>query len=456
MRSQKGITMIALVITIIVLIILAGVSILGAKKDEDTTIIDEAYRAQNESAESAWVEKISIEVMREKASSKGGLTKAALVNILEEYGELSTEANVLDRTLTVEDGTQIKVIEIYNGVLADGDDTLEVNVTLAVVLNGSTLNITANLDENSYKGELDTDELYYNYYIRSSSESDYTPITSGVNVTSCVTTVDESETYTVRVEVRETADGDYIGIDSQKIDFTTTAQVSGVITSNSTTLSVTADVTGYDGDATKLYYTFYLKTPSASDYEEKQTGNLTTYTTGTLSTGTHYFKIEVRESAGGDVLCETTVTKYFTAPQCFVAGTKVLTEIGMKNIEDVQIGDKVYSINLDNNQRELKEVTSLHINRTNVIYKITIGDEVVETTARHQFYIQDKGWIRAYDLETGDRVVSKDDSSLVIKNIEVVESEEPRLVYNLTVEGYHNYLVTEYELLVHNAPSAAP
>ena len=88
MRNQRGITMIALVITIIVLIILAGISILGARKDEDTTILDEAYRAQEESAESAWIEKISLEVMREKSSSKGGLTKAALVNILEEYGEL--------------------------------------------------------------------------------------------------------------------------------------------------------------------------------------------------------------------------------------------------------------------------------------------------------------------------------------------------------------------------------
>ena len=47
-----------------------------------------------------------------------------------------------------------------------------------------------------------------------------------------------------------------------------------------------------------------------------------------------------------------------------MAGTQVRTESGLKNIEDILIGEKVYSMNLDNNKRELKEVTAVFTGKT--------------------------------------------------------------------------------------------
>lgn len=58
---------------------------------------------------------------------------------------------------------------------------------------------------------------------------------------------------------------------------------------------------------------------------------------------------------------------------CFVAGTKVKTENGFKNIEDIKIGEKVYSFNLDNNEIELKEVLELIHSSAKDTYKLTIG-----------------------------------------------------------------------------------
>ena len=42
---------------------------------------------------------------------------------------------------------------------------------------------------------------------------------------------------------------------------------------------------------------------------------------------------------------------------------------------------------------------------------------------------------------------------LIIKKIEHKFYKDPIPVYNLTVDGYHNYLITKYELLVHNRGS---
>ena len=39
-----------------------------------------------------------------------------------------------------------------------------------------------------------------------------------------------------------------------------------------------------------------------------------------------------------------------------------------------------------------------------------------------------------------------------IENIKIEKLDKPVQVYNFTVEGNHNYLITESELLVHNKP----
>ena len=70
----------------------------------------------------------------------------------------------------------------------------------------------------------------------------------------------------------------------------------------------------------------------------------------------------------------------------------------------------------------------------------------------HKFYIQDKGWIRAYEVEIGDKLIAKD-NNMEITDIEYIYHKEPVKIYNMTVEDNHNYLITEYELLVHNAGS---
>ena len=145
----------------------------------------------------------------------------------------------------------------------------------------------------------------------------------------------------------------------------------------------------------------------------------------------------------------------FNYDYCFVAGTKVKTENGFKNIEDIKIGDKVYSYNLNNNSLELKKVLNTIKSNTIDTYKVTIGDKEVEMSPKHQIYIIDKGWVRAYNLKVGDKLLDINGKEVSIAKIEYKKYDKPIDTYNLTVEGNGNYFVTNIQVLVHNAPSAS-
>ena len=143
----------------------------------------------------------------------------------------------------------------------------------------------------------------------------------------------------------------------------------------------------------------------------------------------------------------------FNYDYCFVAGTKVKTENGFKNIEDIKVGEIIYSYNLDNNNLELKKVLDTIKSSTIDTYKVTIGDKEVEMSPKHQIYIIDKGWVRAYNLKVGDKLLDINGKEVSITKIEYKKYDKPIDTYNLTVEGNGNYFVTNIQVLVHNSGS---
>ena len=197
-----------------------------------------------------------------------------------------------------------------------------------------------------------------------------------------------------------------------------------------------------------IFY-YYIKKNTDTDYILCYTGEERGYSFYYPSYATDYkVKVTVSDEAGniGEAIIDAGI------PSCFVAGTKVATEEGLKNIEEIKVGDKVYSINIDTNEKELKSVVSLYQGKTNDIYEITVKNQLIKASAIHRFYIVDKGWIRANELEEGD-IISAKDSNMIISNIEHKFYNNPISIYNLTVEDFHTYVITEYELLVHNAAS---
>lgn len=137
-------------------------------------------------------------------------------------------------------------------------------------------------------------------------------------------------------------------------------------------------------------------------------------------------------------------------PQCLIEGTKVLSEEGLKNIEDISIGDRVYSMNIESNQKELKTVNAVYRGETNEIYEITIENQIIRATSRHKFHTLDRGWIEANALREGEEITNKSGKNLRVTKIEKKIHEKPIRIYDLTIDKYHNYFVTENEILVHN------
>jgi len=137
---------------------------------------------------------------------------------------------------------------------------------------------------------------------------------------------------------------------------------------------------------------------------------------------------------------------------CFTAGTKVQTDDGEKNIEDIEVGDLVLAKDENNPDGELayKKVTGLYRNQRDDIIKLYVGEQIIETTDNHPFWVEGKGWVFADELQVGDKLQKADGSNLTIKKVEFIKLDEPVTVYNFTVADFHTYYVTDLGIWVHN------
>lgn len=125
-------------------------------------------------------------------------------------------------------------------------------------------------------------------------------------------------------------------------------------------------------------------------------------------------------------------------PGCFVAGTKVKTETGYENIEDIKPNTLVYTINEITGDIELKPVILTHIFETHEedLLELEFEDGVIiRCTENHKFYV-DGNWISARDL-------------VVIRKTNLGKCNVP--VYDLTVLDNSNYQITENDIIVHNS-----
>lgn len=127
--------------------------------------------------------------------------------------------------------------------------------------------------------------------------------------------------------------------------------------------------------------------------------------------------------------------------QCFIGGTLVVTEDGLKPIEEIEVGDKVLAYDEETGEQAYKKVVRLFRNETYEWYHIFVNDEEIVCTGGHPFYSTkyDK-FVAAKDLETDG----------IINRIKVEVLAEPQTTYNFEVEDFHTYYVGENEVLVHN------
>ena len=117
-KNAKGITLISLVVTIIILLILAGVTI--ATLMGDNGLINRTKDAKIATEIASIKEEIQTDILGEQGENQGKISDNTLKGILEKYGTLSKEEKLIDKILTTTNGNyEIKVSDIFNGTTVE-------------------------------------------------------------------------------------------------------------------------------------------------------------------------------------------------------------------------------------------------------------------------------------------------------------------------------------------------
>ena len=140
-------------------------------------------------------------------------------------------------------------------------------------------------------------------------------------------------------------------------------------------------------------------------------------------------------------------------PGCFLEKTKVLTKDGYKYIDEIEIGDIVLSYNEISKKNEYGKVVNTYIyeDKLDELYTLVINNKELKVTSTHPFYVKRENrynYVEASNLKVGDIVLDASGKNQVIENI--THSLESNTVYNIEVDGNHNYYVGEQSVLVHN------
>jgi hypothetical protein len=147
------------------------------------------------------------------------------------------------------------------------------------------------------------------------------------------------------------------------------------------------------------------------------------------------------------------ITGGATSKSCFVAGTAVLTALGVSVIEDIRTGDYVWSENPETGEKGLKKVVQTFVNETTELVHVYVNGEKITATPEHPFYNPIKGWTSAVELRAGDILVLRSGEYVIVELVQHEILEAPIKVYNFEVADYHTYYVGESAVLVHNVCS---
>ncbi|MFD5077796.1 polymorphic toxin type 27 domain-containing protein [Streptomyces sp. NPDC058371] len=144
------------------------------------------------------------------------------------------------------------------------------------------------------------------------------------------------------------------------------------------------------------------------------------------------------------------ITSKLALTKCFTAGTKVATENGPKSIEDIEVGDRVWSQDQVTGKKSLQPVLNLFHRTVDSVVRIRTADGQVEATDSHRFWVRERGWVEAGELRAGDTLVAREGGSTKVLGTTVVKGSVE--VFNFEVARNHTYYVYtgSTPVLVHN------
>ena len=148
-------------------------------------------------------------------------------------------------------------------------------------------------------------------------------------------------------------------------------------------------------------------------------------------------------------------------PCCFAAGTMVATPDGDKAIEEIEVGDVVWSKPENGGEPFAAAITATHVRTDQAIYRLKLksiggaGVDVLLVTDSHPFYVPARhDFIPLINLRPGDQLQSLSDggsnnATIAVESIELVKPQGT--TYNLTVDIGHTFYVGGLKAWVHNS-----
>jgi hypothetical protein len=181
----------------------------------------------------------------------------------------------------------------------------------------------------------------------------------------------------------------------------------------------------------------------------------------------------------GDVGASTVAGEEGAIGGCFVAGTLVATADGFREIQDVEVGDQVWSYSNATDGWELRpvEATSVHPVSGDIV-TLEIGGDSFVASGNHPVWVidgeglrnrpeskdvpkserdacADGRWVEARSLQLDDVLLSQ--LGCHVSVTQVTSRRGTVQVYNIRVQHNHTYAVTKRAVLVHNkAAQIAP
>lgn len=136
---------------------------------------------------------------------------------------------------------------------------------------------------------------------------------------------------------------------------------------------------------------------------------------------------------------------------CLVGDTRIETEFGYKEMSNIEIGDKVWTFNVDTQKRELGTVTIFMPKGEKDVYKVSTFHNEIEATDDHKLLTYDEGELKykeVKDLKIGDLLIIDNSFNKCDKKIKIDKSypteKEANLNKNMTWWGKNIDFIPDY------------
>lgn len=135
-----------------------------------------------------------------------------------------------------------------------------------------------------------------------------------------------------------------------------------------------------------------------------------------------------------------------------VGSTQIKTNNGYSKLEDIKAGDLVACYDITNSKQIYNRVSGVdNVCLKKYVQITTNNQQIIKVAAEHRFYIPTSdAWISAEDLVEYPAFMK-----LINPNIEEIRLVNEELeVIRISVEGNHNFYITDHDILVHNSDIA--